>query len=94
VTYTDISIQMLVDGKTYDKPTAFDLCRAPGSRVQIVAPGRVTLPDKTVLSFVRWEKLNPETQVYEPIPGVTGAQLIMVFQQGGSARAVYQRAAK
>jgi hypothetical protein len=41
---------------------------------------------------VRWEKYNSDTKAWEGLPGVTGPELTILFQSGGSARAVYQQA--
>jgi hypothetical protein len=91
-TYTDISVQIQVDG-TYDpSATPFRLCRTPGTKARLVAPARVVTDQRLTLVFVRWEKYNSDTKAWEGLPGVTGPELTILFQSGGSARAVYQQA--
>ena len=90
-TYTDVSVQMQVDGKTYQSPTPFWLCRVPGTQAKLSAPARVVTDQKVSLTFVRWEKYNTDTKGWEAIPNVTGPDLTILFQNGGYARAVYQQ---
>jgi hypothetical protein len=91
-TYTDISVQIQIDG-TYDpSATPFRLCRTPGTTARLVAPARVVTDQRLTLVFVRWEKYNSDTKAWEALPGVTGPELTILFQSGGSARAVYQQA--
>jgi len=95
--FTEIAVKMAVNGNL-QRTTPYDLCGSAGTQFMIQTQADFWTQQEAHLIFQGWQKLNEQTQQWEPLSSdqrVTQNPIFtLILQNGGSLRAVYQQQAQ